>query len=281
MIQADPMYGAVVANYPSDRRTPLLISAAILFAVWLSIGLPLASTSEEALPFWAFAATMLLVFGGTTVGLAWWVAGLWNREVVLYEKGFRYREGSRNVYFTYAELRGVRRRIVRQTFVGFFQRDQYQVYVFTYGRDRILLNNIYLNIDDLSDRIEKQMMPFRRPVIEHAYDNGKTVLFGDTFGLSQQGLHDDARVLAWAQFKGTRMQGGRLCFVAADGQDWLALRLDEIENVMLLLEKLRAWGPPSVAPAVAPSVAPSAVAGPDATATPPTTANEAPYEPKR
>jgi VIT1/CCC1 family predicted Fe2+/Mn2+ transporter len=81
VLEDDPALGAALANYPSDRARLLVIGGAILAVVWLVVTVALLNVEEGQA-----AAITILVMGAATVIVGWYVAHLWNREVVLYAR---------------------------------------------------------------------------------------------------------------------------------------------------------------------------------------------------
>ena len=87
-IADDPVLGKVIANYPSDRVRLLMIGGGVYAAGTLLINLVfLPVDASVALPA---VVTLLAVLG---LGVSWYLLHHWNREVVLFERGFSYREG--------------------------------------------------------------------------------------------------------------------------------------------------------------------------------------------
>ena len=85
-----PTLGQYVSHHPSNRIR-LLLRGAIFYAIPVGVLQSL---------FWnvsTFTAQRFLpvVFAGIALGVFWYIAHLWNREIVLYEQGFTYLEGSR------------------------------------------------------------------------------------------------------------------------------------------------------------------------------------------
>src|SRR5690606_17619332 len=102
------------------------------------------------------------------VGLAagWYVLHGWNREIILYEGGFSYREGSRTVYFRYEEIAGIRLRAERLAyFGGVIRRDRYRFVVTSWQGDRFVITNLYRRAAELGTRLTEQVNRVLQPAI--------------------------------------------------------------------------------------------------------------------
>jgi hypothetical protein len=170
----------------------------------------------------------------------WYVLHNWNREIILYERGFSYREGSTVVFFRYEEVAGIRSRAERLAyFGGLLHRDRYRFAVTTWEGDHFMITNQYRHADRLGTRLTDEINRVLAPVIARRLAEGKMVDFGDALRIGGSGLHDGGRTLAWGDFNGYRIGGSKLTILASGDAEWLALPLGEVENVMLLVALLR------------------------------------------
>jgi hypothetical protein len=234
-IEVDPVLGRPLANYPSDRLRPLLFSAVLSGVVAVMLNFTLAAVPE----WWGPTLTMLIM-GVLVLGCGWYVLHVWNREVILFEHGFSYREGSYTVFFVYTEIKSIRQRAERLRYLGgLVRRTVYRTTVRTVRDEVITLNNIYRRMDDLSVRLETLYNAVRRPVVEHLLRQGESVPFGIHLSLSAKGIIAGERTLAWADFAGFRVQAGKLILLTAPESEWFSAPLGEIDNVMLLLDLIR------------------------------------------
>lgn len=235
VIEPDPQLGEALANFPSNRLRPLIIAGVVIAPVALLLGL----TTAQVEAWWGPPVTVLVV---ALVGLiaGWYVLHGWNREIILYERGFSYREGSTVVYFNYEEVGSIRSRAERLAyFGGLIHRNRYRFDVSTWAGDRFTISHQYRNVDRLSTQLTEEINRVLAPEIARRLADGKQVEFGDTLRIGGDGLHDGSRSLAWADFGSYRIGGGKLTIFTADGGDWLTLPLGEVDNVMLLVALLR------------------------------------------
>jgi hypothetical protein len=235
VIPDDPVLGRGIANYPSDRRRLLLIAGVIGGAAAVALNFTLAT-----IPGWWGPALTIIAMAAITLVLGWYVLHLWNREVVLYERGFSYREGADVVFFLYAEVRGVRLRAERLAyFGGLFRRTVYGVTLTTRTGEVIRLTHDYRRIADLSARLAEAVQREAGSAFEGRLHKGEIVPFGERLGVSRDGLHHDGRVLAWGSLGGTRIADRRLMIFDSQPELWAAIPLTELENPQLLIDVLR------------------------------------------
>ncbi|MFN8374454.1 MAG: DUF6585 family protein [Anaerolineae bacterium] len=234
-IDVDPVLGRPLANYPSDRLRPLVLAGAASAAVSVLLNFTLATVSD-----WWGPMLTVLIMSLVVLGFGWYILHIWNREVVLYEHGFSYREGSNTVFLVYTEIKSIRQRAERlRYFGGLVRRAVYSTTVRTMRDEVITLTSIYRHIDQLGLRLETQFNSVRRPVVEHLLRQGETAVFGTALALSAQGIIAGERTLAWTEFSGFRAQGGMLTLMAGE-REWVSVPLNEIDNVLLLLDLMRA-----------------------------------------
>jgi hypothetical protein len=235
-LEDDPVLGAAIANYPSNRARLLLIGAAILGVAYLILTITLLNVEERL----AFGITVV-VMGIVTIAVGWYMAHLWNREVVLYDKGFSYREGSFIAYIPYADILAMRQLAERRAyFGGLLRRNVYRYTLLTLQDETIVLGNVYKRIDELGVRLERAVNDALRGVMERALAAGKTVPFSATLSIGTDGLHEGERLLQWSDFGGYQIARGSLDVLAkSDKAVWFSVPLDEIDNVTLLLGVLK------------------------------------------
>lgn len=234
MLEADPVFGAVVATYPVDRMRLLLPAGALVVLVGTALNFTLAETPGWGPPLTAGLTALVALAAG------WAVLHFWNREIVLYENGFSYREGSRVVLFHYAEIRSIRQRAeVYAYFGGLLRRAVYRLTLITIQEQRIVVGGLYRRVGDLGERLENYILREIAPAVRDRLAKGERVPFSDTLRLSAEGLHEGARSLPWAEFGDYRMAGGRLALMTTGGEEWFSLPLEAVDNVVLLIGLLR------------------------------------------
>jgi hypothetical protein len=234
MIERDPLLGDVLALYPSDRLRLLIPAAVVCGAAALAFGL----TTAQVLDWWGPIAT-LLGMAAVTLAVGWWVLHGWNREVILYQRGFSYREGSRVVPLFYNEIFSIHQTGERLVyFGGLVRRTLYRVTVTTIRDEVIVLTNVYRRVGDLGDQLERLTAEVLRARVQQGIEAGETVAFG-ALGISAAGIHLGAGHLPWGAYSGYRVEQGRLVLAGQSGEDWEAIPLRDLHNLRLLLGLLR------------------------------------------
>lgn len=234
-VEADPVLGEAIANYPSDRGRALLIAIVIGGAAAVFLNFTLAT-----IPEWWGPALTVAIMAVTALALGWYVLHIWNREIILYEHGFTYREGSNIVPFFYQELRGVRLRAERLSyFGGLVRRNVYAFTVTTEQGDTFTITSLYRRAAELGTRLTEALNRTLRPRLSERLANGDAVAFSDTLRVSHSGLHANDQALRWSEYGGYRVGGRRLSLLDTDGTVWFSAPLAEIENITLLLDLLR------------------------------------------
>lgn len=234
MFEADPVLGEVVATYPADRARLLIPAALVVVVIGTILNFTLATV-----PTWGPPLTVGLT-ALVSLAAGWWVLHFWNREVILYENGFSFREGGRDVLFHFAEIHSFRQRAEQMGyFFGLVRRVSYRFTMIGLRGERIVLGNLYRRVGDLGVRLEQGINRQLEPAIRDRLAKGELVPFSDTLRLSNDGLHERGRDLPWSDYGGYKTAGGQLSLLAADGREWFSLPLPEVDNLLILVTLLR------------------------------------------
>lgn len=234
MLDADPVLGAVVATYPIDRARLLIPAGLVIGLASVVLNFTLATV-----PTWGPPLTVG-VMAVVALAAGWWVLHFWNREIILYENGFSYREGGRDVLFHFAEIHSLRQRAEQVAyFFGLARRISYRFTLVALRGERIVLGNQYRRVGELGLRLEQGVNRQLEPAVRDRLAKGERVPFADTLRLSADGLHERGRDLPWSAYGGYRLAGGRLALLDATGAEWFSLPLAEVDNLTLLVLLLR------------------------------------------
>ncbi len=237
MIESDPILGNVLATHPVDRARLLLPAGVLVSVVAVVLNFTLAEIEGWGPPL------TVIVMAGVALGAGWWVLHLWNREVILYQNGFSYREGGRPVLFMYEEITSIRQRGEQLAyFGGLIRRATFRFSITGIRGERITLTNLYRNIGALGERLEERTNRVLGPMIDSRLKTGEKIPFSDTLRLSREGLHESRRDLSWSAFGGYKVSDRRLRLLETDGTEWYSAPLSEIDNIALLLGLLRERG---------------------------------------
>ncbi len=239
LIDRDPILGQPLAHFPSNRLRPMIVAGVIGWPIALVLGL----TTAQVTDWWGPVVTVILM-AIVVLALGWYILHGWNREIILYERGFSYREGSNTVFFRYNEIASIRLRAERLAyFGGLIKRSVYRFTVTTTQEERFTITNLYNRVDELGTKLTEQINRVLQPKIAQKIADDEAVAFGDTLTLKADGLHEAGRDLLWADYGGYRVGGHQLALLDKTGAIWYALPLPEVDNVTLLVELLREHQP--------------------------------------
>ncbi len=234
--EADPVLGKYLSHHPSNRLR-LMIIGGILYM--LPVGI-------MQLIFWNiennFASIFLPIsFAAIAGAVLWWMLHHWNREVVLYERGFSFRQGSATAYILYANVLQLIQHIERVGFLG-FSRTVYHYQLITDIDETLIINNIYSNPDKLTRSLEAYIARDRLPVVRTNIAEGQAVEFARNLRITREGIMLDDTELFWQEFKAQRVKDGQLILQSHDNETWGIIPVSEINNPVLLIALLKHRG---------------------------------------
>jgi len=239
VFKSDELLGKYISHHPVNRLRLIIQAGVVYFII----------TSLLQLVFYDLDNTtasivLIFLFAGLALALGWYVMHLWNREVIIYEHGFNYREGSSIADFHYNEVVSFRQKAERlRYFGGLFRRNVYSFTVRTIRDEVMKVTNLYTDIEKLGHNLEIGINSVLRNKITRALQNGEAVTFGVGFEVSQAGITADGRVLAWDAFAGFGAKGGHLTIASTTDETWYQIPLEEVDNLTLLFEVLRGQAP--------------------------------------
>lgn len=232
----DPVLGKYVSHHPSNR-TRLVIIGSLIYGI--PVGL-------LQFIFWNQDTTLVNIFLPMTfaliaMGVLWWVLHHWNREVVLYEQGFSYRQGSAVAYIQYTHVIKLMANLERVSFLG-LSRKVFDYRLITDIDEQLIINNVYSNPDKLTHALEVYVARARLPIIQRKLATGETISFGESLHVTPDGITLQEQMLTWERFKGQSVKDGQLIIQATDEAVWQTLDVSEIDNPALLIMFLRDRG---------------------------------------
>lgn len=236
LFEADPVLGAYLSHHPSRRDTLLLRGGAIYtigVVVIQILSLNLNDTWAAIVVPFAYALIALIGF--------WYVAHLWNREVILYERGFTYREGSYTGYFKYPEIVMLRSRIERVMVFGFFPITVYDYTLISEHDETLRITNLYSEVAKLTARLDGLIARDRLPVIRKQLEQEKTISFG-AIQLNKTGIECAGQSLTWQDFGGYQIRQGQLVILKGESE-WQSVTITALENLVVLIATLKAFSP--------------------------------------
>jgi hypothetical protein len=233
VIEPDPVLGAYIAHHPSNRLL-LLILGGIAYAIPVLLLQILFSQADKT----TAAVVLISAYSIIALVIGWVILHLWNREVILYERGFTYREGSKIRAFPYASIVSFQQRAMKFA----FPRWPIVIYSSTMLTDQdelLLINNIYTDVAKLVRRLEGLITRARLPVVAAKFQAGERVAFGP-LSLSGQALHMGDKTLPWSDWSGYRFANNQLVLMDKSGADWAAVPVMEIDQILLLVALMKA-----------------------------------------
>lgn len=234
IFDADPVLGKYLSHHPS-RRMMLLLQGAVFYAIPTAILQLLTLNLDDA----TAAIFLPVTFALIAAAIAWYILHFWNREIVLYEKGFSYQRGSVTAFFRYENIVVLRQSIEKQSFFGIFSRTVYNYELITDLDEHLAINNLYAHTEKLTRSLDALIARDRLPHIRQLISSGQTANFREGFKLNREGILEGERELFWHEFSAYRIQGGRLILQSKDNPEWASLPLKEINNPPLLLALLK------------------------------------------
>ncbi len=230
----DPEFGRYISHHPSNRIR-LMIQGALLYGIpGVLIQVPFLSVEDDIA-----SAILVGFYAALALAVGWYVLHQWNREVVVYEHGFTFREGSHTAIFKFDEIASIRQKGERIAYFGFIRRDVYDITLKTIRGEVIKLTNLYTDIQQLGTNLERGIHRTLRPRIQQTLAEGRRVDFGEHLEVSQQGFHGDGTTLNWEDYAGYQLGGGKLELLNQQHSIWLTIPLESLYNPTLLVELLR------------------------------------------
>jgi hypothetical protein len=233
VIDDDVVFGRYIAHFVTHRLR-LLIQAGVIYGV-AAIVINLATFSLEGT---LVNIVVPLMYALVAMPLIWYLAHLWNREVILYERGFTYRQGSVVAAFPYENI--VRMRVVVENiaYFGVIPRQKITADLESDNGDKMHLNQTLKDARKLVETLERAVVKARKPLIQRQIEQGSPASFG-MLTLKENGIEtDDGRTLAWNELNGVRVQDMAIQLVSGS-EVWGSFPLAEIDAAALLLVVLK------------------------------------------
>jgi hypothetical protein len=234
VIEPDPVLGAYIAHHPSNRLL-LLILGGMAYAIPVFLLQILFSQADKS----TAAVVLISAYSIIALIIGWIILHLWNREVILYERGFTYREGSKIRAFPYASIVSFQQRSTRFALLSRWPIVVYRTTMTTDQDEVLLINNVYTQTEKLVRRLEGLITRARLPVVASKFHAGERVSFGP-LSLSGQALHVGDKTLLWSDWEGYRFANNQLVLTDKSGADWASVPVLEIDQILLVVGLLKA-----------------------------------------
>lgn len=234
--EADPVLGKYFSHHPSNRLR-LMIIGGILYTLPVGIMQLIFFNVENELAS-IFLPTSFAAIAGA---ILWWILHHWNREVVLYERGFSFRQGSATAYILYANVTQLIQHIEGVSFLG-FSRTVYDYQLTTNVDEKLTVNNVYSNPDKLTRALESYIARDRLIIMRKKMAEGQELDFNVNLRITGKGIMLDDKELSWQDFKTHRVKDGQLILQSNDDEVWAAVPVNAINNPVLLIALLKERG---------------------------------------
>ncbi|XWX03376.1 DUF6585 family protein [Aggregatilineales bacterium SYSU G02658] len=200
-IDDDPVLGRYVMHFTSHRLR-LLLQAGAIYAVSAVI-ITLATFNLEGT---LVDVVVPLLYALVAMPLMWAVAHLWNREVIVFEHGFTYRQGSVVAAFPFLLIARVDVQIETLRLFGLLPYERVLGQLQSEQGDQIRIDWVFKDGRKLLDLLERGVLRDRLPLLQAQLAQGQEVSFG-ALTLTPDGLRDqDGRALPWAEFIRARVE---------------------------------------------------------------------------
>jgi hypothetical protein len=235
-IEDDPILGKYLKHYSSHRMLLLVLGGVAYFAVFVVLTIAtlgvVSTVTDIIVPIlYTVAALMIL----------WTLAHYWNREVILFQYGFSYKQGSVVATFSYYQIKSFVLNIERIRYFGVFPFVQYRCVMTSEAGDIMTLNNVYKDVPKLIDTLEKLITELRLPITNAILEQGQTANFGDALGINKQGILDLAsnETLAWNSYGGYQLDGKTLTIQAHPNTLWKTYPVSTFANLRLFVTLMK------------------------------------------
>lgn len=236
IFEADPILGKYLSHHPSNRIRLMIIGGIIYGISVVIIQAVFWNVSDDIA-----AIYIPIIFAIIAGGILWYMLHHWNREVVLYDRGFSYRRGSSTAYILYMNVVKLIQNLEKVSFLG-FSRTVYDYKLITDIDEILTINNVYSNPDKLTRALEAFIARDRLPIMRHMLQTGTPVSFNDSLQISQDGIRWDDKELLWQEFKGQTVKNGQLIMQTTNDEPWATIPVSEIDNPVLFIALLKERG---------------------------------------
>jgi hypothetical protein len=235
LIRDDDLLGRYISHHPVNRLRLVSQAGLAYFIATTILQLLFVELDDDT-------ASILLIFffAAIALGLGWYVMHLWNREVVIYEKGFNFREGSTIADFQYDEVESFRQKAERlRYFGGLFRRNVYTFTIRTFRGEVLKLTNLYTDIEKLGNNMEVGINSVLEDRLRLSLVQGESVSFGESFEINNVGITADTQILLWDDFDSFGTKQGLLTLSSKTEESWYQILLEDVDNLSLLVKILR------------------------------------------
>lgn len=213
-VDDDPVLGRYLVHYTTDRLR-LMLQAGVIYAL-SALVINVATFSLEGT---LVNVVVPLLYTLVALPLIWAAAHLWNREVILFERGFTYRQGSVVAAFPYINIVQMHISLQRVLYFGIVPYERAVGILESDQGDRMRIDNVFKDARKLLQALERTITKARLPLVNQQIARGDSVAFG-ALTLTGTGITDTAnRTLPWAAFTRVALDGDGLQIISGS-ESW-------------------------------------------------------------
>ena len=232
-IDDDPVLGRYVIHFTSHRLRLLLQAGAVYALSALIINVVT----------WNMEGTLVnivvpLLYALIAISLVWAVAHLWNREVIVFEHGFTYRQGSVVAAFPFLMIARVDVQIETLRLFGLLPYERVLGQLQSEQGDLIRIDWVFKDSRRLLDLLERGILRDRLPVLQARLASGQEVDFGALTAAPQSLRDQDGRTLPWEELSGVRAEKDSVVILSG-GEVWGRYADRDLHSEALLVRLLK------------------------------------------
>lgn len=233
-IDDDPVLGRYLVHFTTDRLR-LLMQAGVIYAL-SAVVINVATFSLEGT---LVNIVVPLLYAGVALPLIWAIAHLWNREVILFERGFTFRQGSVVAAFPYINIVAIDVTLQRVLYFGLIPYQRTLGLLTSDQGDVMRIDGVFKDARKLITALERSVIRARQPLIAEQLAQGGHVAFG-SLTLTRAGIQtEDGRTLPWNELQGVRVETDGIVLIS--GSDvWGRFHERELHSTALLVTVLKA-----------------------------------------
>lgn len=236
-IEDDPVLGRYRVHFTMARLRLLLQAGAIYIVSVLIVNIATASLTGTLVNI-----VVPLLYALIAMPLIWSIAHVWNREVILFERGFTYRQGSVVAAFPYENIVSIRVVSEQVRYFGFLPIQRVRCHMTADQGDEMTITEQYADARKLADALERAITAARKPIVLEMLQRGDLVPFGDMLALDRTRIVDvpTGDALPWTDVIGAAPSGADIRIEAQDGL-WRSVPASHIANLLLFITLVRQY----------------------------------------
>jgi len=160
----------------------------------------------------------------------------WNREIVLYEKGFAIRSRKGIQSWPWSDMVSIKIKVTRHYTNGIYSGTTHEYTLMNRQNEKLRLNDAFSKVEELAASIEQSFFPLIYEPAAKEYNNGHPLEFGPV-AISKTGMYFGKKTIPWVDIKEVSLQKGELK-ISRKGGGWFSgarIPAPAIPNLRVLL----------------------------------------------